>query len=84
LNFQRYFLDWSEIIVATDRSRFTISVDPKMFEDIENFRFIKRYPTRSEATAELIRLGLEALRQLDADPSRNVPVTRNINEVNLP
>lgn len=47
--------------MATDRPRFTISVTNKMFEAIEDFRFKNRYQTRSEAVAELIRLGLEQL-----------------------
>lgn len=48
--------------VATDRSRYTVSVDKEMFQQIEDFRFEKRFQTRSEATAELIRLGLAALK----------------------
>lgn len=47
--------------MATKRHRYMISVDDEMFEQIENFRFENRYPTRSEATAALLRLGLEAL-----------------------
>lgn len=47
--------------MATDRPRYTVSVDAKMFQQIEDFRFENRFQTRSEATVELIRLGLEAL-----------------------
>ena len=47
--------------MATDRPRYTVSVDAKMFRQIEDFRFEHRFQTRSEATVELIRLGLEAL-----------------------
>lgn len=49
--------------VATDRPRYTVSVDKEMFQQIEDFRFEKRFQTRSEATAELIRLGLAALKR---------------------
>lgn len=49
------------ITLATDRPRYTVSVDAKMFQQIEDFRFEHRFQTRSEATVELIRLGLEAL-----------------------
>ncbi len=49
--------------MATNRPRYTVSVDDEMFQQIEDFRFKNRFQTRSEATAELIRLGLEALRQ---------------------
>jgi metal-responsive CopG/Arc/MetJ family transcriptional regulator len=40
-----------------------ISVDEDMFKEIEDFRFERRYQTRSEATTELIRLGLEAIKK---------------------
>lgn len=47
--------------MATDRARYTVSVDDEMFQQIEDFRFDNRYQTRSEATVELIRLGLEVV-----------------------
>lgn len=49
--------------MATKRPRYMISVDNEMFDKIEDFRFEKRFQTRSEATAELIRLGLEAIEE---------------------
>lgn len=49
--------------MATKRPRYMISVDPEMFNAIEDFRFEHRFQTRSEATAELIRLGLESLQK---------------------
>lgn len=47
--------------MATKRPRYMISVDNEMFNAIEDFRFERRFQTRSEATTELIRLGLEQL-----------------------
>lgn len=47
--------------MATNRPRYTVSVDNDLFQRIEDFRFQRRYQTRSEATVELIRLGLESL-----------------------
>lgn len=47
--------------MATDKPRYTVSVDNELFQQIEDFRFEHRFQTRSEATVELIRLGLEAL-----------------------
>lgn len=47
--------------MATDRPRYTVSVDPELFQQIEDYRFSHRFQTRSEATVELIRLGLSAL-----------------------
>lgn len=49
--------------MATEKPRYTVSVDKEMFQQIEDFRFEHRYQTRSEATVELIRLGLEALQR---------------------
>ena len=51
--------------MATDRPRYTVSVDNELFQQIEDFRFERRFQTRSEATVELIRLGLEGT----ADPA---------------
>ena len=47
--------------MATKKPRYMISVDDEMFDKIEDFRFEKRFQTRSEATAELIKLGLESI-----------------------
>ena len=47
--------------MATKRQRYMISVDDEMFKAIEDFRFERRFQTRSEATTELIRLGLEEI-----------------------
>lgn len=49
--------------MATDKPRYTVSVDDELFQQIEDFRFEHRFQTRSEATVELIRLGLEALQK---------------------
>lgn len=45
--------------MATDRARYTVSLDDETFKKVEDFRFGHRYQTRSEATVELIKLGLE-------------------------
>ncbi|MDF2844776.1 MAG: hypothetical protein K0R00_3202 [Herbinix sp.] len=56
--------NFSEVILmATDKPRYTVSVDDDLFKQIEDFRFEQRFQTRSEATVELIRLGLEALKK---------------------
>ncbi|MDE6568260.1 MAG: ribbon-helix-helix domain-containing protein [Lachnospiraceae bacterium] len=49
--------------MSTNRPRYTVSVDDDMFAKIEDFRFENRFQTRSEATVELIRLGLEAVEE---------------------
>jgi metal-responsive CopG/Arc/MetJ family transcriptional regulator len=40
-----------------------ISITGEMYRHIEDFRFNNRYPTRSEATAELLRLGFLYLKK---------------------
>lgn len=47
--------------MATDKPRYTVSVDDELFQRIEDFRFEHRFQTRSEATVALIKLGLEHL-----------------------
>ena len=54
--------------MATDRPRYTVSVDNELFQQIEDFRFERRFHTRSEATVELIRLGLESLKKEQQTP----------------
>ncbi len=49
--------------MATDRARYTVSVDNETFQRIEDFRFENRFQTRSEATVVLIRLGLEQVKK---------------------
>ena len=55
--------------MATNKPRYTVSVDDELFQKIEDFRFEHRYQTRSEATVELIRLGLEALKKEEQEKS---------------
>jgi len=49
--------------MATNKMRYTVSVDNDLFQQIEDFRFERRFQTRAEATVALIRLGLESLKQ---------------------
>ena len=49
--------------MATNKPRYTVSVDEELFQQIEDFRFERRFQTRSEATVELIRLGMEQLKK---------------------
>ncbi len=55
--------------MATDKQRYTVSVDDDLFKRIEDFRFEHRYATRSEATVELIKLGLNAICVEHATPN---------------
>lgn len=51
--------------MATDKPRYSITVDPELLERIEDFRYSKRIPTRAEATVELVRLGLQSIKAQD-------------------
>lgn len=65
--------------MATQRPRYMISVDDDMFNKIEDFRFEKRFQTRSDATTELIRLGLEVIQKEEEAKkrSRKSPTKQN-------
>lgn len=47
--------------MPTEKPRYTVIVDEEMLKRIDDFRFENRYPSRSAATLELIRLGMDAL-----------------------
>ncbi len=49
--------------MPTEKPRFTVIVDDELLKEIDDFRFENRYPSRSAATLELIRLGLNALQK---------------------
>ena len=53
--------------MATNKPRYTVSVDEDLFQQIEDFRFTHRFQTRSEATVELIKLGLKQLQKEKID-----------------
>jgi len=48
-------------------------VDDELFQKIEDFRYEYRYQTRSQATVELIRLGLEALEKEEQEKKNTSP-----------
>ena len=47
--------------MPTEKPRYTVIVDNELLGKIDDFRFEKRFASRSAATLELIRLGMEAL-----------------------
>ena len=49
--------------MATNRPRYSVSVDEALFKQIDDFRFENRFNTRSQATVELIRRGLEVVQK---------------------
>lgn len=47
--------------MPTEKPRFTVIVDEELLKQIDDFRFENRYPSRSAATLELIRLGIQQI-----------------------
>ena len=80
--------------MSTDRPRYTVSVDDELLKQIEDYQFEHRYKTRSSATVELIRLGIQQLMQgqpkieqntapvpaLSADEQQLIDGYRSLNE----
>lgn len=56
--------------MPTERPRYTVIVDDELLKRIDDFRFENRYPSRSAATLELIRLGLEQLKKEEEEKSQ--------------
>ena len=49
--------------MPTEKPRFTVIVDEELLKEIDDFRFENRYPSRSDATIDLIRRGIEQLQK---------------------
>lgn len=49
--------------MPTQKPRYTVIVDEELLKEIDDFRFENRYPSRSAATLELIRIGIEQLKK---------------------
>ena len=56
-------------MMPTDKPRYTITLDKEMLKAIDDFRFERRYPNRTQATLELIRLVMEALKKEQGESS---------------
>ncbi len=57
--------------MPTQKPRYTVVVDQELLKEIDDFRFENRYPSRSAATLELIRLGIEQLKkERENEPSQ--------------
>ena len=59
--------------MATDRPRFTISLDDETFDRVEQYRIDNRYSTRSKAVEALIRDGLYKLLSISAESTEKAP-----------
>lgn len=59
--------------MSTEKPRYTITLDDELLKKIDDFRFENRYPSRTQATLELIRLGIETLEKQQSIDSKNDP-----------
>lgn len=57
-------------MMPTEKPRYTVIVDKELLKEIDDFRFGNRYPSRSAATLELIRLGIEQLKKEQEDQKK--------------
>jgi metal-responsive CopG/Arc/MetJ family transcriptional regulator len=53
--------------LATDKPRYSITVEPELLAKIEDYRYANRIPTRAEATVELIRIALETIERQNSN-----------------
>ena len=58
--------------MPTEKPRFTITHEEEMHKKIDDFRFENRFPNRTQATLELIRIGMEALEK-QQEEQKNKP-----------
>lgn len=56
--------------MPTEKPRYTVIVDEAMLREIDDFRFENRYPSRSAATLDLIKLGMEALKKQNNEETK--------------
>ena len=59
--------------MPTEKPRYTVIVDEALLKEIDDFRFENRFPSRSAATLELIRLGMESIKKKQADAKKAPP-----------
>ena len=50
--------------MPTQKPRYCITVDEELLKRIDDFRFENRYVSRSAATLELLRIGIDAYEKL--------------------
>ena len=48
--------------MATNKPRYTITVDEEMLKDIEEYRWRGRFESKSDATTSLVQIGINVLK----------------------
>jgi len=57
--------------MPTEKPRYTVIVDEELLKEIDDFRFDNRYPSRSAATLDLIRMGIKELKKSQRGKPKN-------------
>lgn len=63
--------------MPTEKPRYTVIVDEELLKEIDDYRFENRYPSRSAATLDLIKRGMEALKKEQAEAKKNTSPNEN-------
>lgn len=66
--------------MPTEKPRYTITLDEEMLKKIDDFRFENRFPSRTQATLELIRIGIEALEEQQKKVQKKKPATEELGD----
>ena len=66
--------------MPTEKPRYTITLDEEMLKKIDDFRFENRYPNRTQATLELIRIGIEELEKRQKKAQKKKPTAEESND----
>lgn len=66
--------------MPTEKPRYTVIVDEELLKEIDDFRFENRYPSRSAATLELIRLGIDALKKEQKKAQKKKPAAEKLGD----
>ena len=56
--------------MPTQKPLYTVIVDEEMLKKIDDYRFENRFPSRSAATIELIKLGMKQLEKEQAEKQK--------------
>lgn len=57
--------------MATEKARYTITLDDRMLKKIDDYRFENRFASRTQATLDLIRKGLDSVEMKAAEGKKN-------------
>lgn len=68
--------------MPTEKPRYTITLDEEMLKKIDDFRFENRFPNRTQATLELIRIGMEVLEKQQEEQKKAQKISPPVRRMN--